>query len=88
MTNLEKLEATPLAMKIIAGLLLAMIGLGSAWAIDVNAKLEHIIEINATQDRQIFVNTGKIEERTILVQSLQADIREIRSDVKKLLERP
>ena len=87
MTAMEKIEATPLAMKIIAGLLVAIITLGSAWAVNVNSKLEQIIEVNSAQDRQIFTNTETLRERKTQYDALQTDVREIRQDVKTLLER-
>lgn len=87
MKAMEKFEATPLAMKIIAGLLVIMIGLSTAWAVDITKKLDAIIEVNAAQDKQIFINTGKLAEREVSFKALQDDVREIRADVKKLLER-
>lgn len=83
----ERFEATPMALKIIAGLLSLVCTLGVAWGVNVNNKLNTIIEKNAEQDKQISANASALTEREKAFQDVKEDIKDIRIDVRAIYEK-
>lgn len=81
----REIEASSTSSKIIMVLLSLVITLGSAWAVNVNQKLDALMNYNQMQDSQIYANKATLYERGEALKQLQVDIRELRADVRAIL---
>lgn len=75
----ETFEATPLVMRVIAGLLVAIISLGTAWAVSVNSKLARMDDYGDS----LAVHRMQIQG----LYEMKQDIRDIKTDLRALSNR-
>jgi len=76
----EKFEATPLTVKVIAGLLLIITAFGTGWGASMSSRIDAAEQLNRSRSDTLAVHRMQI----LNLYELKADIKEIKADIKAI----